>query len=417
MSVNVAAHTYSVYVTPPGGTQQALATNYAFRGEQAGATNLNDWVNYQDPGTAAPAQVCNFTLGAAPASSSTVAVSTSPASSSLLTGGTQQFTASVSGASNTGVTWSATSGTISSTGFYTAPGTPGTYTVTATSVADSTKTASATVLVGAAAVSVNPISATVASNGTQQFTATVTGAGNTGVTWSVSSGVGTISSSGLYTAPSTAGTATVMATSVADPRASAAAGIVVNAPSTALLSASPASLSFESLLGLVVSKTITLANIGNASVTVFSASTTGSGFNLVVVPFPFTLAAGASQTVTVTYLPLLSGSATGSISFVSSATNSPLTVSLGGSGTAAQPHSATLKWQAGSSTLAGYNIYRAPTSGGPYTRLNTVVDLGSSFVDSTVQPGQTYYYTVTAVSVAGDESGYSNQVQAIVPTP
>jgi hypothetical protein len=49
------------------------------------------------------------------------------------------------------VTWTATGGTVSTTGLYTAPSTTGTYTVKATSVADTTKSASATVTVTAAA--------------------------------------------------------------------------------------------------------------------------------------------------------------------------------------------------------------------------------------------------------------------------
>lgn len=40
--VNVANHTYSVYVTPSGGNEQLLASNYAFRTEQAGVTALNN---------------------------------------------------------------------------------------------------------------------------------------------------------------------------------------------------------------------------------------------------------------------------------------------------------------------------------------------------------------------------------------
>ena len=39
--VNIASHTYSVYVTPSGGSEQLLASNYAFRTEQAGVTALN----------------------------------------------------------------------------------------------------------------------------------------------------------------------------------------------------------------------------------------------------------------------------------------------------------------------------------------------------------------------------------------
>src|SRR5207245_4674497 len=50
-----------------------------------------------------------------------MSVAVSPTSSSLVSAGSQQFTASVSNTSNTAVTWSATGGTISSTGLFTAP--------------------------------------------------------------------------------------------------------------------------------------------------------------------------------------------------------------------------------------------------------------------------------------------------------
>lgn len=41
--INVTAHTYSAYVTPPGGSEIAIGTNYAFRTEQAGVTRLDTW--------------------------------------------------------------------------------------------------------------------------------------------------------------------------------------------------------------------------------------------------------------------------------------------------------------------------------------------------------------------------------------
>jgi hypothetical protein len=69
------------------------------------------------------------TSSLAPPPSSTVSVTVSPPSSTVGYGGTQQFTASVTGSTNTAVTWSVSSasssssqiGTISSSGFYTAP--------------------------------------------------------------------------------------------------------------------------------------------------------------------------------------------------------------------------------------------------------------------------------------------------------
>jgi fibronectin type 3 domain-containing protein len=41
----------------------------------------------------------------------------------------------------------------------------------------------------------------------------------------------------------------------------------------------------------------------------------------------------------------------------------------------------------------------------------------TSYADSTVQSGTTYYYVVTSVGTDSVESPYSNQVTAIVPSP
>ncbi len=78
-----------------------------------------------------------------------VHVSVSPTTANLSSGGTQLFSASVTGTANTAVTWSASIGSISSTGVYTAPVVTSTTnaTVTATSQADSTQSASAAVTI------------------------------------------------------------------------------------------------------------------------------------------------------------------------------------------------------------------------------------------------------------------------------
>jgi hypothetical protein len=77
----------------------------------------------------------------------TVSVTINPASASLQAGDSQQFSVSVAGASNTSVNWTATGGTVSSSGLYTASSTAGNFTVTATSVADSSKTVHANVTI------------------------------------------------------------------------------------------------------------------------------------------------------------------------------------------------------------------------------------------------------------------------------
>ena len=90
-----------------------------------------------------------------------------------------------------------------------------------------------------------------------------------------------------------------------------------------------------------------------------------------------------------------------------------------GTGAAATPvqHSVALSWSPSSSSITGYNVYRGTVSSGPYTKINPSLDTTTSYTDSTVQSGQTYFYVTTAVGTDGVESSYSNQVTAVVPTP
>jgi hypothetical protein len=90
---------------------------------------------------------------------------------------------------------------------------------------------------------------------------------------------------------------------------------------------------------------------------------------------------------------------------------------LSGSCVTGGPHSATLNWTASTSQVVGYNVYRSDTAGGSYRKLNTALVVGTTFIDYLVQAGQTYYYVTTAVDSAGNESGYSNQANATIPTP
>jgi hypothetical protein len=55
--VNVPTHTYSIYVTPAGGTEQTVGVTYAFRTEQAGVSSLNNWSLFGDSGSM---QGCGF---------------------------------------------------------------------------------------------------------------------------------------------------------------------------------------------------------------------------------------------------------------------------------------------------------------------------------------------------------------------
>ncbi|MBZ5586704.1 MAG: fibronectin type III domain-containing protein [Acidobacteriia bacterium] len=91
---------------------------------------------------------------------------------------------------------------------------------------------------------------------------------------------------------------------------------------------------------------------------------------------------------------------------------------LGGVCATGLAHSATLGWTASTSSgVTGYNVYRGLASGGPYTKMNPSLITGVTFTDANVQAGQTYYYVATAVDSSNAESGYSNQVTALVPNP
>ena len=124
----------------------------------------------------------------------------------------------------------------------------------------------------AISVSVSPTTATVASGGTQQFSAQVTNTSNTAVTWSATSG--TVSTTGLFTAPTVTATktVTVTATSVADNTKSASATVTVNVAAAGILTLNPTSISFGSVTVGQTSPVLltTLTNTGNASLTITS---------------------------------------------------------------------------------------------------------------------------------------------------
>jgi fibronectin type 3 domain-containing protein len=74
-----------------------------------------------------------------------------------------------------------------------------------------------------------------------------------------------------------------------------------------------------------------------------------------------------------------------------------------------------LFWGANSETdLEGYNIYRSTTSGSGFQRINPWLYFnGSSFTDTSVSNGTTYYYYVTAVDEVGNESAPSATVSGL----
>ena len=184
------------------------------------------------------------------------------------------------------------------------------------------------------------------------------------------------------------------------------------------LAVSPSTIDFGNVVvGTTLSKAATLTASGGP-VTVSSATVSQSEFSLTGIPLPVTIPAGYSLSFSVVFAPQTSGTASANITFASNASNNPTTQSVSGYGTPPPQHSVALTWNASTSpNVVGYNVYRGTVSGGPYTQINSALDLTTSYTDSTVQAGQTYYYVVTAVDSAGGESSYSNETKAVIPSP
>ncbi len=160
-----------------------------------------------------------------------------PKSASVEVGKDQSFTAR-SNEGDTDFDWTTTDGTIDEDGLLTAPVAPGSLTVTATTRRILSGTATVTVTCPAGqvefqgqcktiSVTVTPNPVSLGPGATQQFTANLTNATNTAVTWTKSAG--SITANGFYTAPQAPGNYTVTATSVQDPAKKGTAQVTVGA--------------------------------------------------------------------------------------------------------------------------------------------------------------------------------------------
>jgi hypothetical protein len=149
-----------------------------------------------------------------------VGVEVSPSSVTLQTGSSRNFTAvgrmSDGGTTSISVTWTATGGSVSGAGQYTAGGSAGSYRVVATESGGLADTASVTITAPPTlvAIEVTPPTTTLLPGGTQAFSAVGRmsdgGTSAVSVTWTATGG--SVTSSGVYTAGGNAGTYRVVAT-------------------------------------------------------------------------------------------------------------------------------------------------------------------------------------------------------------
>jgi hypothetical protein len=106
--------------------------------------------------------------------------------------------------------------------------------------------------------------------------------------------------------------------------------------SSGTLAASATSFSFGNVaIGSSTPQTLTLTNTGTSVITISQATVTGAGFSVVGGMSSVAIAAGQSHPFQVQFAPQAVGSVTGGIAVISDASNSPLSVSLSGTGVVA----------------------------------------------------------------------------------
>jgi hypothetical protein len=234
---------------------------------------------------------------------------------------------------------------------------------------------SVVVNVARVAVGLEPATAALTTGGTQRFTATVTGARDTSVTWTATGG--DITRDGVYTAPGTAGTYTVRATSVEDTRRYAESLVTVTGPSEP----PPVITHFAAAPSTI--------NAGQS--TKLDWEVAGSA-SLRIEPDVGSVSGGAGVTVspaTTTTYTLTATNAAGSVTATTTVTvNQPPTISsfTAAASTINAGQSVTLSWTATGAT----SLSIAPGVG-------TVT--GTSV---TVTPTTTTSYTLTATNAVGN---------------
>lgn len=357
-------------------------------------------------------------------------ITTQPVSQTVTAGQTATFSVVATGSGTLSYQWKKNGTSIggATAASYTTPATVAgdngsSITVTVTGNSGSITSNAATLTVNAPpSITTQPASTTVNAGQTASFSVTATGTATLTYQWKKNGTAIGGATSASYTTPATVAgdngaSFTVTVTNGSGNITSNAATLTVTA-ATLLLNANKTTLSFGSVnLGSASIMSVTFTNAGNASITISGVSISGAGYTAGGVSTGQILTPGQTATLNVTFTPASTGSLPGTASVASNATNSPSAIALSGTGVQPVSHSATLTWTASTSAVSGYNVYRSTISGGPYTKLNSSLITTTSYTDSTVQAGLTYYYVLTSVDSTGVESVFSTQVSATIPTP
>jgi hypothetical protein len=223
-------------------------------------------------------------------------------------------------------------------------------------------------------------------------------------------------------APTTAGSASASIQITSNSSSAAVSLAGVGEKAFAALQVTPSSISFGNLqLQSTATQNVTLKNTGDINITISGVTVAGAGFGYSSLSPGYSLTPNQTVTFQIWFRPQASGSASGNVSILSSNLATPASISVSGAGVTSAPtpppplpHSVVLSWGPSASSVVGYRVYRDNGSG--YSPLSAIVS-ELTYTDSTVASGGTYHYVVTAVDTAGDESPYSNEATAVIPTP
>src|SRR5215472_580057 len=344
---NISGATSSSYTTPSTTTSDSGSTFAVVVSNTAGTATSN---------------VATLTVNAAPVAPT---ISTQPTNQTVTAGQTATFSVVASGTAPISYQWQKNAANIAgaTSSSYSTPATTtsdngSTFKVMVSNSMGSATSNAATLTVNPApapAIQVNPTSISfgnvlVGAKLSQSLIISNTGNATLSITQITVTGA-TFSTSG-YTLPISisAGQQTTVSVAFQPTAATTVSGsisIVSNAPTspttialsgtgvaaTFLLGANPATLSFGNVtFGSTASLNTTLTNNGNSNVTISSVTTVGTGFSTSGVTSGTVLTPNQSATLSVAFAPTVAGSATGTVTVASNATNSPATITLSGSG-------------------------------------------------------------------------------------
>jgi hypothetical protein len=358
-------------------------------------------------------------------------ITTQPVSQTVVAGETATFFVVATGAEPLGYQWKKKGKPIkgATSASYTTPATTAAdngseFTVVVSNSGGSVTSGAATLTVNvpvAPSITTQPVSQTVVAGETATFFVVATGTDPLSYQWNQNGASIAGATSAYYTTPATTAAdngseLTVVVSNPGGTVTSNAVALTVTIPGP--VSPAISSVNFGNVdIGSSSAVQVALINSGTASVAISGVAIAGPGFGTEGLSVGQILLAGQTAPITVTFAPAATETFAGSVTVTSNAVNSPTAIPLSGTGTEADSHSAELSWTASASFVVGYNVYQAVSPGGPYSIRNSSPVATTRYLDLTVQPGQTYYYVVTAVDSNNVESEYSTEVPATIPTP